>query len=53
MNKPIDKIKKEFLEDRTSWKYYMAYKMKAPNISIVENLLLEILKELQFMNDKK
>lgn len=50
---------KQFLENRTSWAFYLRlieedkknFKQIKPRIETY--LLIEILKELQFMNDKK
>lgn len=48
--------KKEFIENRTSWKFFQRNLYKKvedeEGIPYSERLLLEILKELQFLNDK-
>ncbi len=42
-------LKKEFLEHRHSWKYF--YRLERPGV-FDKLVLLEILKELQYLNDK-
>jgi hypothetical protein len=45
--------KKEFLENRTSWRWFeRVYKKNSNEQSLDSMVLLEILKELQFLNDK-
>lgn len=51
-----NKQKKEFLENRTSWKWF-ENKKRLSTISWpwhnMERIMIEILKELQFHNDKQ
>jgi hypothetical protein len=50
-------LKKEFLENRTSWKFFDRKEKDtdslAPCVGLLCRISIEILKELQYMNDKK
>lgn len=51
MNTPKKQRVEEFRLNRTSWKFFER-KSKKLSLNWADRVLLEILKELQFMNDK-
>lgn len=44
--------KKEFIESRTSWEYFESRLDRHPTSNTEAIILLEILKEFQYLNDR-